>query len=468
MILVAIVMACGTKEPAAKALVADAPAAIVLAAPAPGGTVADVFGVNEALAVPDYVARTATTDQILAQLTEDAARVRSLGVRHVRLHSAVWPWLSYWASSTDRAAAVARADAAIGLAIREGLAPHVMIGPWPGNAPQQRTRSCAPADVDAYLAWVQAVVERYDGDGVDDAPGVGPGVRTWEVDNEPDLHHRAPPRGDKAAVNEDFCPPERFSDLVVRTAAVIRAADPTAVVLPGGLFDPSHPEGASYLRALWARPELAAAVDGVNLHRYPPGPGVDAVWSVVGLAHEVAPGRPVWITETSARSDGDGATLDSQARDLVALLLGALTQGVTRVYWHALVEPPGEQTRPSISRTRHLFAGGPADVDLSGPRPEWRAVAPRPAAVMLSRFMAEFGAAPRESVAGVAVSEGAVAVRIGGAVVVAAVAPGPVTAVLTLDGAWTTRPLADPAAPRAPFTGAVDVSAGPVILEPAS
>jgi len=100
MILLAALLACRTKEPVAKAPVAEVPApAAAAAAPLPDGSVADVFGVNEALAVPDYAARTSSTEQIVAQVTEDAARVRSLGVRHVRLHSAVWPWLSY---SEDR------------------------------------------------------------------------------------------------------------------------------------------------------------------------------------------------------------------------------------------------------------------------------------------------------------------------------------------------------------------------------
>ena len=50
--------------------------------------------------------------------------------------------------------------------------------------PQYR---CNPNNWSAYLDWVKAVVERYDGDGIDDMPGLKIPVKYWEVMNEPDL-----------------------------------------------------------------------------------------------------------------------------------------------------------------------------------------------------------------------------------------------------------------------------------------
>jgi len=43
-----------------------------------------------------------------------------------------------------------------------------------------------PSDMASYCAFVQAVVERYDGDGIDDMPGLTTPIKIWEVINEYD------------------------------------------------------------------------------------------------------------------------------------------------------------------------------------------------------------------------------------------------------------------------------------------
>ena len=45
--------------------------------------------------------------------------------------------------------------------------------------------SYIPKDIDSYSNFVKATVERYDGDGVDDMPGLKNPVKYWQVDNEP-------------------------------------------------------------------------------------------------------------------------------------------------------------------------------------------------------------------------------------------------------------------------------------------
>lgn len=48
--------------------------------------------------------------------------------------------------------------------------------------------SYLPVDVEQYRRFVRATVERYDGDGVDDMPGLENPVMYWQVDNEPKAH----------------------------------------------------------------------------------------------------------------------------------------------------------------------------------------------------------------------------------------------------------------------------------------
>lgn len=46
---------------------------------------------------------------------------------------------------------------------------------------------CNPYDWKEYLGWVAMVVERYDGNGAGDMPGLITPITHWEVFNEPDL-----------------------------------------------------------------------------------------------------------------------------------------------------------------------------------------------------------------------------------------------------------------------------------------
>lgn len=73
-----------------------------------------------------------------------------------------------------------------------------------------------PVDEHAYTEFVKAVVERYDGDGVDDMPGLTNPIKHWQVDNEP---------------------PRRltgYTRLLELTYKAIKQADPECKVLIGG------------------------------------------------------------------------------------------------------------------------------------------------------------------------------------------------------------------------------------------
>ena len=87
-------------------------------------------------------------------------------------------------------------------------------------------RLYSPCDSQAYSAWLGAVVERYDGDGVDDMPGLQYPVRHWEVLNEPSM--QGP---DLTFFQEDSA---AYLDFLRLSYTTIRAADPNAVVLTGG------------------------------------------------------------------------------------------------------------------------------------------------------------------------------------------------------------------------------------------
>ncbi len=95
-----------------------------------------------------------------------------------------------------------------------------------GRRDQGRCRegSYLPADEEGYTAFVTATVERYDGDGIDDMPGLVNPIKFWQVGNEPSQSRR-----------------EGFAGLQRITYGAIKQACPDCRVLMGGV--PGGPRG---------------------------------------------------------------------------------------------------------------------------------------------------------------------------------------------------------------------------------
>ncbi|MDP6946752.1 MAG: beta-galactosidase, partial [Myxococcota bacterium] len=85
---------------------------------------------------------------------------------------------------------------------------------------------CTPCDSDRAGAFVTKLVERYDGDGVNDMPGLKAPVDHWEVLNEPSLPE-AFFIGDALG----------YLGILKRSQEAIRGACPSCVVVQGGVAD---------------------------------------------------------------------------------------------------------------------------------------------------------------------------------------------------------------------------------------
>ncbi len=75
--------------------------------------------------------------------------------------------------------------------------------------------------VQKYTDWIKYVVERYDGDGTNDMPGLVYPIKYWQIDNEPDLH----PEAEASS----------YAELLKISYEAIKSADPDAEVLCGGI-----------------------------------------------------------------------------------------------------------------------------------------------------------------------------------------------------------------------------------------
>ncbi len=150
-----------------------------------------------------------------------------------------------------------------------------------------------------FVEFVTAAIERYDGDGIDDAPG-SPVVNHWEFYNEPDRDIRWGHYG------------AEYAYMLSQIYPAVKQANPNAVVLMGGLaydwFEDDDKPGP--FNRYFINDVLAAGggnyFDMMNFHYYPPfmfwkqyGPGL--IGKNNALKAELAKygvEKPVAVTET--------------------------------------------------------------------------------------------------------------------------------------------------------------------------
>ncbi|MBN1754731.1 hypothetical protein JW877_00820 [bacterium] len=199
--------------------------------------------------------------------------------------------------------------------------------------------SWLPVDSVQYVRFVLRTIERYDGDGFADMPGLTNPIKYWQVGNEPDGSERL-----------------HFARLQKMTYHAIKEADSTAQVLIGGCT--GFPYGYIYAYNRRFAPfveELAGCCfDIFDMHWYGEANGEynlmdtesreDALAYICDhlIANGYSPDLPIWITEMGTYS-GDplpmGPHYDplfqseaQQAADLFKRYVYPLSKGVKKVF----------------------------------------------------------------------------------------------------------------------------------------
>jgi hypothetical protein len=203
-----------------------------------------------------------------------------------------------------------------------------------------REKSFLPKNVTAYTRFVKAVVERYDGDGINDMPGLRAPIKYWQVDNEP-------PHG-----LTDYA---EFLKITYRT---IKEADPEAKVIIGGV--PGMPPVSTYLEAfdkfyLPILDELAksreTSFDIFDFHWYGNASGdyrgIQDIYKKIKQKideRDLSPDCVCWMTEMGTYSgdpipipalgnfDYPFQTEEQQASDLLKRYVFALSLGIKKVF----------------------------------------------------------------------------------------------------------------------------------------
>jgi len=152
---------------------------------------------------------------------------------------------------------------------------------------------CQPCSMNGYASYLQKLVERYDGDGVNDMPGLVKPVKHYEILNEPEKRWHD--------CTWYFGTPKEYVELVKRSRQAVKKACPTCVSVLGGASDAEAATqkyygeffkqgGASYIDV--ANIHYVAEFDHATMNVKP--------FKKFLASHKV--NKPIWVTEAQFKS----------------------------------------------------------------------------------------------------------------------------------------------------------------------
>lgn len=175
-----------------------------------------------------------------------------------------------------------------------------------------------PHDMQAYKRFVSALVERYDGDGKDDMPGLKHPIKYWEASNEPSMQN-----GELTFFEGSS---DDYLEVLEATYQAVREADPEAKVLHAGMagmeplmvsfWEPIFERGSSYLDI--ANIHSIGASDELNV------PEFKKLLSKYGID------KPIWVTEAQHSVE---IGLEEHGRIFAKSYVIAFTCGVDKVFY---------------------------------------------------------------------------------------------------------------------------------------
>lgn len=178
-------------------------------------------------------------------------------------------------------------------------------------------RQGKPCDMEAYKEFLRKLIERYDGDGINDMLDLKYSVTHWEIGNEPD-------------VGQDFFQgsDEDYFEILKTSYLTIKETDPNAKVLIAAIGTPGSdtlPNSGFDVNKLY---ELGAAdyFDIMNTHSFGNHKAVREFLEEYGAGD-----KPTWVTEPTGlyNYQWDTETEEELVLNLVQVFLEGEKYGVT-------------------------------------------------------------------------------------------------------------------------------------------
>jgi len=193
---------------------------------------------------------------------------------------------------------------------------------------------CNPNDWVAYQEWVTKMVERYDGDGVDDMPSLTIPIKYWEVMNEPDLNYGNdnPPPDSGSSLNFYMQGPDEYGDLLIKTSKAIKTADSEAKILIAGAAG-GDTRMLNFYRRVFTNAETLTAFDISNVHcisndRQTHDFNVGAYKKM--LTDAGVPPKTIWVTEAEAMY---GSAAEENYQNTTTSTKNAIAAGAERIFF---------------------------------------------------------------------------------------------------------------------------------------
>jgi hypothetical protein len=227
--------------------------------------------------------------------------------------------------------------------VEMGFTPIITIAGNPSWISTYRGGPFDKGDVKDYLRFVKAMVERYDGDGKNDAPG-SPKIVYWEIYNEPDLTSLEWARNHGWGFwgNE----PIKYANLLKAVYPVIKGVSKDAQMVFGGIAL----DNWTYFNSQFLDKVLKAGAgpyfDIMNFHYYFPfhnvwdryGPDIIGKTNYIrDLLASYGLRKDIFCTEMGIWSE-QNSSLEFQASYLTKLFIRGMAADLKSMIWFTLVD----------------------------------------------------------------------------------------------------------------------------------
>ena len=189
-----------------------------------------------------------------------------------------------------------------------------------------------PCEMEGYKNFVIRLVERYDGDGVDDMPGLTFPIKHWEVMNEPEFN-----TGMLVFFQGDAAD---YFEILKTTHEAVKYADPEAYVVQGGMagmmkIDINFWQGVFDLGG-------ADYLDIMNMHSIGHGEHLNIPAFKQFLDSNGIQGKPIWVTEVQFQQSHETQDYNNEdfAKILARSYIYALANGIDKLFYVNIKMPP--------------------------------------------------------------------------------------------------------------------------------
>lgn len=186
---------------------------------------------------------------------------------------------------------------------------------------------CKPCDMGSYEKFLVKLVERYDGDGKEDMPGLSLPVLHWEILNEPSMS--APDLTFFRGTEQDYV------DILNASHSAIKGACPACVIVQGGAAG-IHSEALFFWEEVF-RLGGARYYDVANIHYINSGDidNLNAASFLRAMRAQGVTAMPLWVTEAQFGNE----------QQVLGATRGAFNSGAEKVFYVSFT--PGEMRPPS-------------------------------------------------------------------------------------------------------------------------